>query len=741
MKRKLVKLECAMLSVMLLLPNMLACSGAKTPTEINNETVGIYVENEVTPENLGYCRKAPVLMEDGSLVLYAKEGNYAGELFRYVSTDGGDSWNKIPIDFEDEDGFVMNIAAAKDGSCVFDVYYPNEEMTEMLDYRWFVLENDKISEVEVPEEVTIPVNGFEIFDSQTILFYGSDDKNENYTYVYNHETKDLKRVELDSYVYGTTVNNFKKTVLLTTYTESTQKLYEVNKDAVLQLLVSDLQAQGSGSTDSQGAYYYVFDGNILRIAPNGSLKEQIMDNNNFLLGLEEYYCEGITYVSDRSFLVLLTNFSANTYKLIKYSFDEEAKETVSNQIVVWCASDSASLRYASRAFSKENKGAAVKFIFGLEEYGDSMDNARQALNASLISRECPDVIVLDGLDYMNMAEKGYFEDLSKDIDTSVILPNIIEPFYMDGGLYVVPTRFSIPVLLGDDLDKNPILTLEDLKEAILSRPVRPNMDLTQDEYYADWDKSQCYGIGVRDITELVNLALSASSGELIKNGSLDEGNLERVMDFIVDVGKYYHMENYPETGPENYMCYSSDDCEMVYSDLGEYEYNCTHHAYYGWGNMTCTSYLGSCVRNLSLKDSTGDVSVFPGLATGAFTPRTVVAVPANSKNKELAVDFINTLLSEGIQGYQDERGLPCLEAILLEKVEKYGDYVKEHGYKGDIMEFYRSLETPIHQTEMTQVLRDSMVIHATETICGRENYEEALDQIKQDMYLVLEEKK
>ena len=85
-----------------------------------------------------------------------------------------------------------------------------------------------------------------------------------------------------------------------------------------------------------------------------------------------------------------------------------------------------------------------------QDYSDGLVN----LNNAIVSSNCPDIIVLTGLEVEKLAEKGVFEDLSPYLEKSSlisredVLESILRAYTLDGILTAIPRRFTVLTAVG-----------------------------------------------------------------------------------------------------------------------------------------------------------------------------------------------------------------------------------------------------------------------------------------------------
>ena len=80
--------------------------------------------------------------------------------------------------------------------------------------------------------------------------------------------------------------------------------------------------------------------------------------------------------------------------------------------------------------------------------GASAEDALRTLNTELVAGKGPDVLILDGMPLQSFIDKGVLAELSQVISADGLIPQVVDPMRTDGKLYAVPTRFTVPVLMG-----------------------------------------------------------------------------------------------------------------------------------------------------------------------------------------------------------------------------------------------------------------------------------------------------
>lgn len=114
---------------------------------------------------------------------------------------------------------------------------------------------------------------------------------------------------------------------------------------------------------------------------------------------------------------------------------------------LWIGSD---MKQSIIDFNKSSN----KYRITVKEYGEVLDDgdALTRFNTALTSADCPDMIDLSSINYVQYAKKGIFEDLYPYMEKSGMkqsdyLENVLEAFEIDGKLYGMTPEFYVNTTL------------------------------------------------------------------------------------------------------------------------------------------------------------------------------------------------------------------------------------------------------------------------------------------------------
>lgn len=225
-----------------------------------------------------------------------------------------------------------------------------------------------------------------------------------------------------------------------------------------------------------GLYRYVWDGSVI---------EQIADGQMVALGDSQYNPYALQILDDEQFRVY---FSGNY--MVEMYYDETLPMRPSRELTVYSMEENGRIRYAGRLFQKEHPDVLVRYETGMD--GDnavSREDALKNLNTKILAGEVPDVIILDGIDMEQYAEKGVLKELDDFLapygEEGVLYQNILEGMRMTekDKIYGVPMTVELPLYFGEKKYVNDMQGLDGMVAgAELARAEHPEGPLIDTPY-------------------------------------------------------------------------------------------------------------------------------------------------------------------------------------------------------------------------------------------------------------------
>lgn len=469
---------------------------------------------------------------------------------------------------------------------------------------------------------------------------------------------------------------------------------------------------------------------LARLQPDGS-SEKITDSAPFAFGSSNAYLQGFYALGNDVFAMQVTQNSGA--RLLRYAYDPNANVDPNKVLEVWALKDNETVRTAIAEFLQANPDATVHFENALQDSTQDASDAIRTLVTRILAGEGPDVILLDGCPVDSFAQKGMLLNLADLLDTSGIYDEITSPFTSDGGIFMLPARFKIPLLLSADGGKN-MQTLEDFVNAVVQGNDAPPVFKEGDDpnqFFSAMAEDERPTFQFDDLRELFDLLWNSSAGEIITSNGLDTEQLRSFLAAIKQVSDKYDMTGEVPSG----------GAAMAYATTGGGGTVITGGAIaYASGRANYAGLLAADIATpVVLGADETQYSSFPGLAQGAWLPDTLAGINAGTKNPTLAAEFMQTLFSDTVQG-ASTGGYPVTSAGAQQQVETYKASFAESDmadFSFDMDTFIKTLKTPIMPDN---TLTDTFY-NAAELYCkGETDLDTAVANIEQEVRNYLAER-
>ena len=273
-----------------------------------------------------------------------------------------------------------------------------------------------------------------------------------------------------------------------------------------------------------------------------------------------------------------------------------------------------------------------------------------ALNPQLLNKEGADVLILDDLPVDSYIEKGVLEDLTEYGEELVkdgsILENLAQAMKKDGKTYEIPANVSLPVFYGtqEAMDR-----LESLESA--------------ESYLQEQPDGKLVGAAAKE--QLAYLLFAVNYAQMWQeDGSLSQENVAKVLELAEKFYENNPSEELEEAWKDYYkvLCTSGNKFSP-FNGVGMDElYTQTDLA--GVNDVTGISSLGMMCDILKQQEGMTVQDVH-----GSFLPRNLLGINASSQKKELAKEFISTVLSSEVQETDYQEGMP----VRAESLERQGE--------------------------------------------------------------------
>lgn len=402
--------------------------------------------------------------------------------------------------------------------------------------------------------------------------------------------------------------------------------------------------------DHTGLYQYTFGGTVV---------EQIINGTTNSMGNMELSATALEQLDENTYLAGFVDIQGGTSKLLKYTYSGEADSTPSAEINVYSLKDDQTLRQVISKFQQNNPDILVNLQIGMSE-GQTLSDTLRTLNTNIMSGKGPDIIILDGMPINNYIDKNLLEDISDLVDdadkSEGLYGDIAKAFEKDKKIYAVPTRFAIPMIVGDPAVLDGIKDAGTLADQLEGYQGASDQPLLTNTYTAK---------------DYLKTTLSYAANILKEDGTLDEDALKA----FLEASKRGYKGDIRGVNPEEIdgmkTAEEENDTANGRSDLGVGLL--TKKQILDMGNMsTMESYAAMVAAN---KKTNSGYQNIGSEDEQLFTPKLVAGINSKSKQLDVAKDFVKAMLTEESQCIQVGEGLPvnqkAFEAICNPPREDY----------------------------------------------------------------------
>ena len=737
-------------------------------TQNEEKTMGRYLEEDVVlPEDCGDIQDM-TLLEDGTLRICYYKGD---GVFYSDSSDGGKSW-KEAVDLSE----VLKVDTSKYGLSypklgakgeIFTSAYDASGETEEHKYYYLapdgsvkeldlsqILASGYVTEARFTDKGNLIINDF-----PTALV----------------EINPLDGSIVRKYEEGNNITCFAPIGnYLVAVTNSTIHYYDLETGepledaaALTEQLTEDeynLELTSTSSYplvfskgDEEDSLFYAEDGGVYRYSFKGSVVEEVIDGNLNSLSSPDISLVAMNRDQDGNFYVAVQDGAADMGhmgRVLKYTYSPDTPAEPDTELTVYSLLDNSYIRQVAAVFQKKYPDIYLSLEVGMTgEDGMTTTDALKNLNTEIMAGNGPDVMILDGIPEDTYIEKGMLADISSILDKAEkedgILDNIREPYREeDGSQYVMPLRFSIPLIQGnkEDVEKaGDIVSMADMLESY------------QDEYTEMNMPVSLMGAGPEGfLRAFADVNAPAWQKE---DGSLDEA---AVQEYLEQAGRIYaagkESMDYIKEMAGGYV-YSLSELPLLSNVSGSVMSLLGGYVKMAAGRLASPEDLANMY---SLEQKMGEIthSLWNGQAQNCFIPVQTVGISAKAEQKEAAEKLVEFLFTKEGQGIGRNSGFPVNEAVY--DSEEYweagddqgclgtsgggnastGEYVEMDIVRADeettkeIQELGKTLTTPSRGNE---IILNAIAENGTRYLNGEISLEEAAKGAIQQVNLYLAE--
>jgi len=492
-------------------------------------------------------------------------------------------------------------------------------------------------------------------------------------------------------------------------------------------------ADGAGiSRRTDGRWELLVDGSLTSlVTPNILIEDLLCDG------------EGVWYA-------FLSTAMGESTRLVRFYYNPDIPTQPSQELTIFSLHDNATARLAIAAFQRKNPDVRVTLEVGIEtpantgmmiigpggrpqeqqpDNSATVDDVIRALNTRLLAGRGPDLIILDGLPLQSYIEKGVLKDISslarKLTSEENLLANLTNAYAFNGKTYALPSRFSLPVMLGDGARLEGLGSLADLVRAVRDYGKgEPALLRAPDSLWQD--------------TGLMMYAYDASvAGFTNANGSLDEAALARYLSDALALTDALR-EIYPEANQGGMaiafarpMGGPARGIDMGAMDIAN------RRALIHLQILDNSIGYAMIANQLGTMEGMEIASLF---GQGRFTPVGGIGVVSAGKQQSLAEAFIQTMVGKAVQDNFLADAFPVNRAAW----DTMAEQLEERFFMNDAGEFSdmgfpalcESLDAPLF---VDQYVKSAVQARAKSIVDGSMTPEEAAAKVVADTRLYLAE--
>ncbi len=440
------------------------------------------------------------------------------------------------------------------------------------------------------------------------------------------------------------------------------------------------------ASGGDGAVYITDATGLYRVAPGGETLELILDGGLCSLSMPSVRPYVLIPHGENEFFIPFfgSNYGMNGNNLLaNFVYSAETPSQPDSELTIFSMMQNRTVSQAIGVFRKKYPNTIVNIRTGDEiAEGGNGDDARRTLNNQILAGDGPDLFVLEGLPVQSFIEKGVLLDLSSVIqpmlDAGEILPAVTMAYRQDDWIYAVPARVKLPTLWGGE---EAVAAANDLDSLLAFARQHPGERL----------------FGNMTPGHLLYYLMDGEWSKLLKEDGVDAAEVEKLLSVVIELSKtaatphiyeYFgsesHLSQYnfnsqngdwadaESTEPmEDLYAVSNNRAALMPVTLNGFQSVMSPNGIINKriGGMTW-DVTGEGDWNSDLPDEIVDkvFRLFP--EGGWYEPACVLGVNAASEQNELALAFVEAVLSAETQTADLEDGFPVNRAAIAANVER-----------------------------------------------------------------------
>ena len=405
-------------------------------------------------------------------------------------------------------------------------------------------------------------------------------------------------------------------------------IIDVNSGKAISSVAIDLSSSYSFCSDKKGNWYVINAKGLHRMAKDGSTWETLIDGSICSMGKPSLYIDDIVLGRDEDFFVKYSD-SLGKGIIKHYIFNKDIPTYATNTLTILSLKECPTIRQAIIDFGLEHTDVQVEYrVLMNDKDGTTATDHIKTINAELLSKKGSDILVVDGMPFQTYISKGVLTDLSDIVkpmlEKGFVLPHIINNYRTeDDKFFTVPLRITIPLAYGNKEAVNSTCSINSLAD------------------YAKKSNIPLFGPKTYSYSDLITILFKLYSNSFLKAEGFDRNGLINFLTQLkVICTQTVPAKEQPKALPES--TFFSMSPILINAKL----------ALLGIGDI---SHMHQVYEPIAISDR------IKGTYTSInkeFTPYEMVSINNSSSNKELAKEFLSSLLGESVQSVAVGDGFP-----------------------------------------------------------------------------------
>lgn len=597
--------------------SMTACSGGEGQSNVggisapNNQEVvmGKYVEKAIElPKDMVSMVKC-INNADGTMTVYGY--NKSNKFSVYTSQDG-EKWTESKTAWADKVGnqLIQDIIENQDGTVYLSFMGGNDGQGETRIKK--AKADGTVEDIKLQDNIEIILQMEALPNGDIVVA--------TYESVTRYSGVDGKRLVEYGGQYGFTVIGDKIAVL--DGTGSSVVFYNLETGEEEEVLAyQGLDMGNKIISDEEGNVYLVNNLGINKWVKESETWETIVEASNNAFG-DPVLMITAASIDKEGFNITFQEMSGKA-QVFKYTYDPNMPNRATTELTLYMLEDDELVRKAIVEYQRQNPEVAINIQLGLgnDETGVVKEDAIRTLNTELLAGKGPDIILLDGLPIESYIEKGVLLDMNDIIapmlDSKELLTNVVKRYYEEDKIYGVPTRFTVPLMWGDEALLKEASSVEELAQWAKANPDKEVLYSTSPQRLIE----EFYGV--------------SAMNWLDENGQI---KAEEFKTFLEAINTLADKEAKSNLTP------------MEESDMNYYarEYMAYGDTMLATQDMQGFSWLNNYYSAITQRTN-GDYKPLQVNGQGVFRGKGVIGINKNSRNLEVAKEIVKIALGEEVQ--------------------------------------------------------------------------------------------